>query len=370
MADGAKLDLVLQRRFGAFELDVDETIPVKGVTALFGPSGSGKSSILRIISGLERGQGRVQFGGALWEDVKTGAFVPAHKRDVGLVFQDGRLFAHLSVEQNLRFALKKVNSVETRWSEILSALNLAPLLASRTDALSGGERQRVALGRALLARPRLLLLDEPLASLDKARRQDILPYLKRLATEFKVPTIFVSHSVEEVAHLADHIVLLADGRVTVQGPAKAILERPDIVVLESRFEAGATVEAKVLGHDRVFCLTRLDLGGQDIFMPMLEALDVGEQVPLRLRARDIAVSLKPLEGVSIRNQLRGRVERIVLEEGSAYAEITVAIGGAVIRARLTRHAVSDLKLAPGKEVVALIKSVALDRRRLLPRGPG
>ncbi len=363
----AVLTLKAAASFGGFGLEVDHVSQFDGVSALFGASGSGKTTLLRIISGLERAKGRVAFQDKIWMDSETQRHLPPHNRNVGLVFQDARLFDHLNVEGNLRFGMKAGHMSETDFSSISERLDLVPLLDKKTAALSGGERQRVALGRALLAGPDLLLLDEPLGALDGRRKMEILPYLQRLATDFGVPTLFVSHSVEEVSQLASHVTLIDAGKVVAAGPTDEMLERPDLQSLTGRFEAGSTLQARVIDHDRRFHLTQLEVAGQPLVMPMLERLEVGRDVPLRVRARDVALSKTPLEGVSIRNQLAGTVAEIYPEDDTAFAEVLVDLGGARIRSRVTRFALSELGLAPGSDVTVLVKSVAFDRRGLVRR---
>lgn len=352
--------------FGDFTLDARIDAPLSGTTALFGPSGGGKSTLLRIIAGLEsRAEGKVTFDGATWADSASGAFLPAHKRPVGYVFQDGRLFTHLTVAQNLRYADRRSRhrargAIEL--ATVIDRLSLTPLLPRRPDTLSGGERQRVALARTLLTRPALLLLDEPLSALDRGRKADILPYLRDLPGSFGIPTLYVSHAVEEIAQLAETVIVLADGRVRGIGPVADMLERIDLQPVTGRFEAGALLEARVVAQDDAWRLTRLDLEGQSLAMPMLTALALGESVRLRVRARDVTLATRWPEGISTRNILAGTVDSIMAEPDTAFAEVTVALGTQRLRARITRQAVAELGLAPGSRVHALVKSASFDRR--------
>jgi len=362
---GKVLELQIDLAFDGFSLAIDHAVPFDGISALFGPSGSGKTSLLRAIAGLETPSGRIVWDGHIWQDGTV--FVRPHERDIGFVFQDARLFNHLDIRGNLEFGMKRAGAGPGDWKTVVEGLDLGPLLGKSTADLSGGERQRIALGRALLAKPKLLLLDEPLGALDGRRKMEILPYLQRLATEFQVPTLFVSHSVEEVSQLASHVTLIDAGRVVAAGPTSDMLERPDLQSLTGRFEAGSTLRATVMGHDLSFNLTRLEVAGQELVMPMLKSLNVGQTVPLRLRARDVALSQTALAGISIRNQLTGTIAEIHPEEGTAFAEVLVDLNGARIRSRITRLALSDLGLQVGSEVVALIKSVAFDRRGLINR---
>jgi molybdate transport system ATP-binding protein len=361
------LSIQVEVGFGGFRLYVAEDIALAGVTALFGPSGGGKSTLLRVIAGLERGaSGRISFAGESWLDTAHGYFVPAHRRPIGYVFQDARLFAHLTVRGNLHYAASRrpKRRLGIDIAEVIAAFDLTALLERRTHALSGGERQRVAIARTLLTEPRLLLLDEPLAALDVGRKSEILPYLVALPARFGIPAIYVSHALDEVARLADRIVVLVDGRIRATGAAHHILERLDIQPLTGRFEAGSILEARVMGHDAGFHLTRLQLGGEILMMPMVSHLVEGEQIRLRVRARDVALALRRPEDVSIRNVLASQIVTIAEEPDTAFAEILLDIGGSHLRARITRHAAAGLKLQPGMAVFALIKSVAFDRRGL------
>lgn len=353
--------------FGDFTLDARVDTSLSGTTALFGPSGGGKSTLLRIIAGLEnRAEGTVRFDGATWADSTAGTFTPAPKRPVGYVFQDGRLFTHLTVAQNLHYADRRsrhgrnTNAIDP--ATVIDRLSLTPLLDRRPDTLSGGERQRVALGRTLLTRPALLLLDEPLSALDRGRKADILPYLRDLPGSFGIPTLYVSHAVEEIAQLAETVIVLADGQVRGIGPVADMLERVDLQPVTGRFEAGALLEARVVAQDAEWRLTRLDLEGQALAMPMLSALTLGESVRLRVRARDVTLATQRPGGISTRNILAGTVDSIAAEPDTAFAEVTVALGNQRLRARITREAVAQLGLSPGSAVHALVKSASFDRR--------
>jgi len=355
--------------FSDFTLDVDCALPLDGVTALFGASGSGKSTVLRILSGLEkRARGVVRFGGEVWQD-GNGRRVPPHRRGTGYVFQDARLFAHLSVAGNLRYSARRAgDGCAIQFDDVVESLDLGPLLNRRSGELSGGERQRVALGRALLARPRLMLMDEPLASLDEKRKADILPYIERLPGVFRVPTIYVTHNIAEVTRLADRILVLSDGRVAADGPVADVLARLDLSPETGRFEAGAVLTARVIGHDDAYQLTMLDHAGQQIEAPRAD-LAIGAQVRLRLRARDVMLATQRPSGISARNVLRGTISEIVEEADTAYAETLVDIGAASLRARITRKTVAELGLAPGAPVYAIIKAISFDRKSLAATAP-
>jgi len=350
--------------FSDFSLDVDCALPLGGITALFGASGSGKSTLLRIISGLERrSHGVVRFADEVWQD-GNGRSLPPHRRGVGYVFQDARLFAHLSVAGNLRYSARRAgDGCAIHFDDVVDSLDLAPLFRRRTADLSGGERQRVALGRALLARPRLMLMDEPLASLDEKRKADILPYIERLPGVFRVPTIYVTHNIAEVTRLADRMLLLSEGRVAAEGAVADVLTRLDLAPETGRFEAGTVLSATVISHDDVYQLTILNHARQQIEAPRAD-LPVGAQARLRVRARDVMLATQRPSGISARNILHGTISEVVEETETAYAETLIDLGGTGLRARITRKTVAELGLAPGTPVYAIIKAVTFDRKSL------
>jgi molybdate transport system ATP-binding protein len=354
--------------FAGFDLDVDETLELHGVTAVLGPSGSGKSTLLRAIAGFERpAAGRIACGDEVWFDSEAGVNLPAHRRPVGFMFQDARLFSHLDVAGNLGFAVKRRRRQNPviELEGAVAALDLGPLLARRIGSLSGGERQRVALARTLLAGPRLLLLDEPLASLDRERKTDILPYLENLP-KFNIPTVYVSHDIDEVAWLADRVLVLTGGRVQLHGTADAVLERLDLQPVAGRLEAGVLAEGTVARHDPRLRLTYVDLRGDLLTMPMIERVPPGQRVRLRIRARDVAIATHRPEGLSIRNVLPGTLTDIVEEPETGFAEVFVQLRSTRIRARLTRAATEALRLEKGMAVFALIKSVSFEQASLRP----
>ena len=346
-----------------FRLELGHDLPLDGITALFGPSGAGKTTLLRIIAGLEsRAQGRIAFDDEPWQTPDGGLFVPAHQRGVGYVFQDTRLFPHLSVAGNLSYAEKRSRQVESSFDfdEVVTTLDLGALLPRYPSSLSGGERQRVAIGRTLLTRPRLMLMDEPLSSLDLGRKAEILSLIERLPVVFRVPVIYVTHAIEEVARLAGHMVVLSAGRKVAEGPVQEVLERIELQSETGRFEAGVVLTATVVDHDDKYQLTRLDHHGQFIVMPRVTVAE-GTEVRLRIRARDVALATKRPEGISVRNILSGVVSQIAAEPDTAFAEVLVDLGEARLRARISRAAADDLGLEVGQPVYALIKSVAFDR---------
>lgn len=354
-AEVIALDVALRRR--DFSLEAAFTAG-PGLTALFGRSGSGKTTLIDLIAGLAKpDRGRIAVAGHVLVDRRAGIFLPPHRRRVGVVFQDARLFPHLSVAQNLAYGrlFARLPHDQGEFEAVTGMLGIAPLLARQPAGLSGGERQRVAIGRALLSRPRLLLMDEPLAALDEARKAEIIPYIERLRDEAGVPIVYVSHSVAEVARLAATIVVLDAGRVAATGPAEEILRRADLVPLHG--EPGALLDMVVEGRDPRTGLARLTGRAGTLLVPDL-AQPAGAAVRVRIPARDVLVALEPPRGLSARNLLPGRIAALTPAGTGVLAEIDC--NGALLAARLTAAAVRDLGLAPGKEVVAVIKSAAFD----------
>ncbi len=363
-----RLSLNAELDFADYRLEINEEIALQGITALFGPSGSGKSTVLRILAGLElRAKGKVVFDGTVWADSGQGTFLPPHRRPVGLVFQDGRLFAHLSVEGNLRFAHKRspARNHAIGFEQVVDALDLSALLHRKPSSLSGGEQQRVALGRTILSQPELLLLDEPMSALDSRRKGELLPFIEKVPDLFGMPTIFVSHAVDEVVRLADQAIILVDGRVSLQGDLPEIFQELDMHGFTGNFEAGAVVEATVTSHDNEFQLTLLELEGRQLQMPRVSSLDPGDTVRLRIRARDVSLATRRPKHISIRNCLPVTIEKVRAEPDTAFAEVLVRVGTQALRARITRQSAVELKLAPGAEAFALVKSISFDRRVLI-----
>jgi molybdate transport system ATP-binding protein len=358
------LDVDIRHRLGSFLLDARFTTG-GGLVALFGRSGAGKSTIINIIAGLIRpDHGRVVIGEEVLSDTARGILVPRHLRRIGYVFQEGRLFPHLTVRQNLLYGRWFTPPAERRdeLDRVVDLLGIATLLERRPGRLSGGEKQRVAIGRALLASPRLLLMDEPLASLDEARKAEILPYIERLRDQSRVPIIYVSHSIAEVTRLASSIVLLSDGKVAAAGPTSKIMHRLDLFPLTGRAEAGAVIKATVERHDETFGLTELRSRAGLWKLPRLDAL-VGAHLRLRVRARDVMVSKSQPTDLSALNIMPGVVAAVGAGEGPV-VEICLDCNGEALIAQLTRYSVDRLALVPGAQVYALVKSVALDRRSL------
>jgi molybdate transport system ATP-binding protein len=363
------LKVAVAHRFGSFILDAAFD-SVGGLTALFGRSGAGKTSLVNAIAGLLRPErGQIIVAGEVLTDTERGIFVPARRRRIGYVFQEGRLFPHLSVRQNLLygrwFAPKPHRADEV--DQIVALLGIGALLHRRPANLSGGEKQRVAIGRALLARPRLLVMDEPLASLDEARKTEILPYIERLRDEAGVPIVYVSHQVAEVARLATTMVVLTEGRVAAVGSTAAIMGRIDLFPLTGRAEAGAILATHVAGHDPAFGLTILRASAGELRVPYLD-LPVGAALRIRIRARDVMIAVKPPEGLSALNVLPGTVAEIGHADGPI-VEMRLDCGGEALIARLTRRSVETLGLAPGRPVYAVIKSIAFDHHAFAGAAP-
>lgn len=347
-------------RYPGFELDVDLRLPAGGVSALFGPSGSGKTSCLRCFAGLERGcEGRVVVAGEVWQDSLQGCFVPAHRRPFGFVFQDARLFSHLTVRGNLRYAMRRATGPEpVRFDEAVQLLGIGDLLERHTDRLSGGERQRCAIARALLTRPRLLLLDEPLAALDEARKAELLPYLERLRDVLSIPMIYVSHSIREVARLADHLVLLERGRVQAHGSIAEVTARADSPFSDDD-EAGVVLLGRCAEHDDEYALTRVQFDGGALWLPRVQC-EIGRLVRVRVAASDVSVALQRPQASSILNVLAATV-LARRDDHLGRSLVQLDLGGTRLLARLTRRSASLLGLQPGQPVYAQIKGAAVLR---------
>lgn len=340
-----------------FFLDINLRLPDRGITALFGPSGCGKTTLLRAIAGLEPGiRGRLKVAGQIWQDETL--FLPAHKRPLGYVFQQPGLFPHLDVRRNLEYGMKRLPAVKRKVSidDAVSLLGIFRLLDRRPDQLSGGEQQRVAIARALAVSPGILLMDEPLSALDEARRQEILPWLESLHDELDIPVLYVSHSRDEVARLADHLVLIEEGHARASGPIGELLTRLDLP-LSRGGGAEALIEARVAGHDRDYGLTWLDFPGGR-FSVVHSALEMGSPVRLRLLARDVSLTLEPQAGTSILNIFPATVEDLA-SDGDARVTVRLLAGGVPLLAQVTRKSADLLRLAPGKQVYAQAKSVAV-----------
>jgi len=348
----------------SFELAVEQKIPGRGVTALFGPSGCGKTTLLRCLAGLEKGMGELSVNGAMWQLSATGLFLPPERRPVGYVFQEPGLFPHLSVEENLRYGWQRTPAAKRRltFEHVCRWLGLEPLIERSVHGLSGGEKQRVAIGRALLRSPQLLLMDEPLSALDSQSKSEILPFLERLHRELEIPVVYVSHDIDEVAQLADHVVQMQAGSVVAAGPATELLSRLNRPQVEGE-EPGAVIEASIAGHDDEHHLTTLQLdGGVELLAPRLAA-GVGEPVRVRIPAREVSISLTKPEGTSILNILTARiVDHSEGDPGRVLVQLELK-GGRGIRllSRISRYSWDRLGLEFGMTVQAQVKSMGLAR---------
>lgn len=358
----AQIQVQLQLAYPSFAMDVDLRLPGRGVTALYGDSGSGKTTCLRCIAGLEKAQqGLIQINGEVWQDSDNDIFLAPHKRALGYVFQEASLFPHLSVRGNLEFGLQRIarHQRKVQLTQATALLGIDHLLDRRPDKLSGGERQRVGIARALLTSPRLLLLDEPLAALDAKRKSEILPYLERLHEELDIPMLYVSHSQDEVARLADHIVLLSDGKALASGPISETLARLDLPMATSE-GAGVVIEGIVSAYDLKYQLLTLRLPGSDLTVRVTHAaMDMGKRLRFTVQARDVSLTLQPDDQSSILNRLPVTVAGEVPADNTAHVLIRLDAAGVPLLARITRYSRDRLQLYPGRQLWAQIKSVAV-----------
>ncbi|HEX7887981.1 MAG TPA: molybdenum ABC transporter ATP-binding protein [Ramlibacter sp.] len=343
-----------------FLLETDLELPARGISAVFGPSGSGKTTLLRCVAGLERApDARIAVTGQVWQDSAAGVFLPAWRRPLGYVFQEASLFDHLDVRRNIAFGQRRVRDAGQgiEVEGLLRLLGIGHLLDRRPHQLSGGERQRVAIARALATQPRILLLDEPLAAVDVARRQEILPWLERLRDELRIPMLYVTHSADEVARLADHLVLLDEGRVRASGPLAETLARVDLPALPGE-EAGALLQASVAQKDARWKLAQVRFDGGTLWIAD-PGLAPGDAVRVRVLARDVSLALVPPERSSIQNVLPCIVRTIAPGAHPSQSLVQLACGDSLLLARITARAVDTLGLQPGSPVWAQIKSAAL-----------
>lgn len=344
---------------GGFVLDVDLTLPGRGVSALFGPSGSGKTTCLRAIAGLERApNGYVALGGEVWQDEARKTFVPTHRRAVGVVFQEASLFPHLSVRANLEFGLRRVALAERRFElePVAAMLGIGELLDRKPDSLSGGERQRAAIARALLSSPRLLLMDEPLAALDLRRKREILPYLERMHDELSIPIVYVSHAPDEVARLADHLVLLDAGRVVASGPLSETLARADLPPVFAD-DTGVVLETVLAGHEPDE-LSRLAFEGGSLLVGR-RSEPPGSRLRCRIHARDVSIALERPHRSSIVNLLPAVVTAVAGTDTPGHVLVQMRMGQSPLLARISERSRRELEIRPGLEVWAQVKAVAL-----------
>jgi molybdate transport system ATP-binding protein len=364
------LELAVRKRLGSFDFAAEASLPAAGVLALFGRSGAGKTTLVNMLAGLLRPDaGRIAFGGRAMFDSATGIDLPPERRRIGYVFQEGRIFPHLSVRTNLLYGHRRIPPAERaiRLPEIVELLGIAHLLGRRPANLSGGEKQRVAIGRALLSNPRLLLLDEPLAALDAQRKAEILPFIERLRDEIGLPIVYVSHDPAEVLRLADDILLLEQGRVAAQGTVSEVFGRPELQSLVGAEEAGTVWEARVVAHDAVFGLSHLAFGRDgSLIVPKVGAA-VGGAVRLRIRARDVSLARARPVQISVLNNLPSRIVALHPAEGP-YRDVEMLSAGVPLWARITARSAAELKLGIGEEIYALVKAVSIDRQSLSARG--
>jgi molybdate transport system ATP-binding protein len=357
----------LEARFsltqGEFQLQSQLSTGVSGVTGLFGPSGSGKTTFLRCLAGLTRAtNGYVRFGEQIWQDESKGVFLPPHQRPVGVVFQENRLFAHLTVRKNLMFGRKRSKGAENRvsWDEVIQILQLAPLLDRQPDKLSGGEQQRVAIGRAILTGPKLLIMDEPLASMDHQGKKGILNFIRRLQAQLQLPILHVSHDMGEILQLADYLALMDGGQILATGPISEMITRLDLP-LAHRGDASTVITAKVTKQDPTYHLNSLSFGDpeQILFIPNSN-LTLGESVRIRILARDVSLTLDHPEQTSILNIFPAEVVEIVPENPAQYM-VKLSVCGRPILSRITKKSLHNLEIKKGMSLIAQVKSIALER---------
>ncbi len=344
---------------GSFTLAVDSHIPEKGLTALFGPSGCGKTTLLRCIAGLDRpAEGRLEAFDKLWHDTAAKMFTPAHKRPFGLVFQESNLFEHLTVDANIRYGLKRTPSSEQQFRirDIIHLLGIDHLLTRKPLRLSGGERQRVALARALLTTPRLLLMDEPLSALDIQSKMQIFPFLERIRDQLQVPIIYVSHSLQEVSRLADHMVVMHEGSVSASGPINDIATRLDLP-MERGDEAGATLTGRIMEHDHTYHLSGVECEAGTLWIPLRD-VPIGSYVRVHVAAREVSLSLSGDLQTSNLNTIAAVVESI-RHYGEGTCMVRLRSNGVALLSRITLRSKDLLELEPGKKIYAYIKTAAI-----------
>jgi molybdate transport system ATP-binding protein len=354
----AQLHVCVQLPRADFSLDVDVHLPAQGITAVYGVSGSGKTSLLRAVAGLEpQARGRVDLAGQVWQDDAQGICWPTHQRPLGYVFQEASLFEHLDVQGNLNFGLRRSAGQQHTLDAAIELLGIGGLLKRRVQQLSGGERQRVAIARALSTQPALLLLDEPLSALDAARRQDILPWLEKLHDELQLPMLYVTHAMDEVARLADTLLLMHQGRVQAVGPVSQVLSGRDASLMLGD-DVGALLDAQVQALDQAWHLAKVGFDGGAMWLRDT-GLAVGQKVRLRVLARDVSINVQPATDTSIQNHVPGVVQSITPDLHPSQVLVRVACGPSVLLARVTARAEHGLGLRVGQAVWAQVKSVAL-----------
>jgi molybdate transport system ATP-binding protein len=349
----------LRHRVADAAIDVAFEVPTPGLTVVFGASGAGKSTVIAAVAGLLRPDHcRVVLDDVVLADTDAGIWVPPESRRAGLVFQDARLFPHMSVGTNLRYGLRRAPAGPIGFGEVVALLGIGALLDRRPHTLSGGERQRIAIGRALLAQPRLLLMDEPLASLDAARKAEILPYLADIETALRLPVLYVTHAMEEVARLADAVVLMDGGSVTAVGSLLDMTSRADLP-LARRDDAAAVLPARVRSHDPARQLSRIEACGASLLVPLLRE-PIGTEIRIRIPAREVILANEAPSAISVHNIVSGSVRAVTQDVTRHAALVEIALPDGAFLARVTPDAISRLGLSPGAPVLALIKSVAIE----------
>ena len=358
-----RLDARFRIDYPGFRFDVACTVPLDGTVAVFGSSGSGKTTLLRCIAGLTRvPSGFLQFDEAVWQDDAHGIFLPVERRHVGVVFQEARLFPHLTVTQNLKYGMKRSHLSRRRiaFDQVSELLELEPLFQRGVSHLSGGEQQRVAIGRALLTSPQLLLMDEPLVSLDQQRKKEIIPFIQRLTRELSIPVLYVSHDLNEILQLADHMVLVKEGRVVATGPIQEVFARLDLPGLVESNMVGAILETRIAEHEPQFGLTRVEFFGQSLFLPQ-QALSPGAPLRVQILSRDVSLVVgAPPATSSVLNTLAATIVEVSESPSDQYAvEVKLDVGCPLL-AMITRKSFHQLRLQPGQKVHASFKAVALN----------
>ncbi len=357
----ARLQVRLDIHYDGFELKVDLDVPARGVTTLFGPSGSGKSTLLRCLAGLERSRtGFIKLADSVWQDESAGVFLPTQQRPLGYVFQEPHLFNHLTVRGNLEFGFKRTPVGERRldWNQVIGLLALSHLLDRKPQHLSLGEQQRVAIGRALLASPKLLLMDEPLASLDIARKREVLPFIRKLHDELSIPVVYVSHSLQEVLQITDTLVLMRDGKVIANGPITELCSTLELSQYLGDM-SGSVLTTTVAAHEPEFGLSRVTFNGGQLYVPIQDC-DVGHALRVHVLARNVGIALeKPQVATSILNILEAKVMEIAGSDADKHSVQIKLDVGVPLLANISRKSLHSLMLEPGQKVYALIKAVSL-----------
>ncbi len=359
------ISVSLRGNLGTFALDVAFDAPMRGITALFGPSGCGKTTVLRCMAGLQKLSGRLSIGSEVWQDSEAGAFRPPHERHVGYVFQEASLFPHLSARDNLLFGARRVRGEPQKllkFDDIVELLGIGHLLERATPTLSGGERQRIAVGRALLAQPRILLMDEPLSALDRLSKDEILPYFELLHEQLDLPIVYISHDFSEIERLADTLVLMGHGRIIASGPIRELQLDTTLPLLSSP-EAGVVLEGVIARIDSEFKLTEIEIPGGRLLVAG-EHGSVGESRRLRVAATDVSLARVEPHSSTILNTMPVQVQAIDTDADAAQAYVIVSLGhdrpdGHRIAARITRKSLVTLGICVGDKLFAQIKGVAL-----------